>query len=56
MAELTIMKFDVSRIMQNHIIQMTNIAIRFLTLRMKVDDTFSIQFILNSFPLEYEPF
>ncbi|XP_049370605.1 uncharacterized protein LOC125835516 [Solanum verrucosum] len=56
MAELTTMKFDGSRSMQNHIIEMTNIAARLRTLGMKVDDTFLVQFILNSFPLEYGPF
>ncbi|XP_049394460.1 uncharacterized protein LOC125858676 [Solanum stenotomum] len=56
MAELTTMKLDGSRSMQNHIIEMTNIAARLRTLRMKVDDTFLVQFILNSLPLEYGPF
>jgi len=56
MAELTTMKFDGSRSMQNHIIEMTNIAARLRTLGMKVDDTFLVQFILNSLPLEYGPF
>ncbi|XP_049372736.1 uncharacterized protein LOC125837703 [Solanum verrucosum] len=56
MAELTTMKFDGSRSMQNHIIEMTNIAARLSTLEIKVDDTFLVQFILNSLPLEYGPF
>ncbi|XP_075077226.1 uncharacterized protein LOC142163969 [Nicotiana tabacum] len=56
MAELTTMKFDGSRNMQNHIIEMTNIAARLQTLGMKVDDSFLVQFILNSLPLEYGPF
>ena len=34
--------------MQNHIIEMI--------LGMNVDDTFLVQFILNSLPLEYGPF
>nr|XP_033509313.1 uncharacterized protein LOC117274201 isoform X1 [Nicotiana tomentosiformis] len=50
MAELTTMKFDGSRSMQNHIIEMTNIAARLQTLGMKVDDSFLVQFILNSLP------
>ncbi|XP_070043145.1 uncharacterized protein [Nicotiana tomentosiformis] len=37
MAELTTMNFDGSRSMQNHIIEMTNIAARLQTLGMKVD-------------------
>ncbi|XP_075091653.1 uncharacterized protein LOC142171848 [Nicotiana tabacum] len=55
MAELTTMKFDRSRSMQNHIIEMTNIAARLKTLGMKVD-SFLVQFILNSLPSEYGPF
>ncbi|KAH0661475.1 hypothetical protein KY284_026406 [Solanum tuberosum] len=39
-AKLTTMKFDGSRSMQNHIIEMTNISARLRTLGMKVDDTF----------------
>ncbi|KAH0730401.1 hypothetical protein KY289_001589 [Solanum tuberosum] len=56
MDELTIMKFDGSHSMQNHIIEITNITVRLQTLGMKVDDTFLVQFILNSLPLEYGPF
>ncbi|XP_016510068.1 uncharacterized protein LOC107827436 [Nicotiana tabacum] len=41
-AELTTMKFDGSRSMQNHIIEMTNIAARLQTLGMKVDDFFLV--------------
>nr|XP_033515140.1 uncharacterized protein LOC117279677 [Nicotiana tomentosiformis] len=48
MAELTTMKFDGSHSIQNHIIEMTNIAARLQTLGMKVDDAFLVQFILNS--------
>ncbi|XP_075103776.1 uncharacterized protein LOC107791994 [Nicotiana tabacum] len=56
MAELTTMKFDGSRSMQNHIIEMTNIVARLQTLGMKVDDSFLVQFILNSLPREYGSF
>ncbi|XP_019230131.1 PREDICTED: uncharacterized protein LOC109211085 [Nicotiana attenuata] len=56
MAELTTMKFDRSRSMQNHIIEMTNIAVKLQTLGMKVDDSFLVQLILNSLPPEYGPF
>ncbi|XP_015169408.1 uncharacterized protein [Solanum tuberosum] len=55
-AEPTTMKFDGSRSMKNHIIEMTNIATRLQTLGMKVDDTFFVQFILNSLPFEFGPF
>ncbi|XP_009630499.4 uncharacterized protein LOC107815912 [Nicotiana tabacum] len=56
MIELTTIKFDGSRSMQNHITEMTNIAARLQTLGMKVDDSFLVQFILNSLPSEYGPF
>ena len=56
MVELTTMKFDGSHSMQNHIIEMTKIAVRLRTLGMKVDDTFLVQFILNALPLEYGQF
>ena len=35
---------------------MSNIAARLKTLGMTVDDPFLVKFILNSLPLEYEPF
>ncbi|OMP03224.1 Zinc finger, RING-type [Corchorus capsularis] len=54
--ELTTMKFDGSRSMQEHIIEMTNIAARLKTLGMNVDESFMVQFILNSLPPEYGPF
>ncbi|XP_070050232.1 uncharacterized protein [Nicotiana tomentosiformis] len=56
MVEPMTMKFDGSRSMQNYIIEMTNIAARLQTLGMKVDDSFLVQFILNSLPPEYGPF
>ncbi|XP_070005609.1 uncharacterized protein [Nicotiana sylvestris] len=56
MAELTTMEFDGLRSMQNHIIDMTSIAAKLQTLGMKVDDSFLVQFILNSLPPEYGPF
>ncbi|XP_019246293.1 PREDICTED: uncharacterized protein LOC109234904 [Nicotiana attenuata] len=56
MAELTTMNFDGSRSMQNHTIEMTTIAARLQTLGMKVDDSFLVQFILNSLPPKYGPF
>jgi len=56
MAELTTMKFDGSRTMQEHIIEMTNIAARLKSLGLTVEDSFLVQFILNSLPSEYGPF
>ena len=56
MAELTTMKYDGSRSIQQHVLDMTNIAVRLKTLGMTVDDSFLVQFILNSLPQEYGPF
>ena len=56
MAELTTMKYDGLRSMQQHILDMTNIAARLTTLGMKVDDSFLVQFIMNSLRPEYRPF
>ena len=57
MANLTTMKFDGSRSMHEHVIEMTNIVARLKTLGMKVDEFFLVQFILNSLPSEqYGPF
>ena len=53
MAELTTMKYDGSRSIQQHIFDMTNITARLMTLGMKVDDSFLVQFIMNSLSLEY---
>ncbi|GJU60324.1 retrovirus-related pol polyprotein from transposon TNT 1-94 [Tanacetum coccineum] len=56
MAELTTMKFDGSKSMQQHVLDMTNTATRLKTLGMNVDDSFFVQFIMNSLPPEYGPF
>ena len=56
MAQLTTMKYDGSRGMQEHIIEMTNISARLKTLGMMVDDSFLVHFILNSLPPNYGPF
>jgi len=53
---LTTMKFDGSRTMHEHVIEMTNIAARLKSLGMAVDEGFLVQFILNSLPSEYGPF
>ncbi|KAL3534106.1 hypothetical protein ACH5RR_002567 [Cinchona calisaya] len=53
MAQLTTMKLDGSRGMQEHIIEMSNIVARLKTLRMALEDSFSLQFILNLRPLNY---
>ncbi|KAL5825894.1 hypothetical protein ACOSQ3_021957 [Xanthoceras sorbifolium] len=53
---LTTMKFDGSRTMYEHIIEMTNITTKLKSLGMNVDDNFLVQFIINSLPSEYSPF
>ncbi|XP_025664482.1 uncharacterized protein [Arachis hypogaea] len=56
MSQLTTMKFDGSKSMQEHTIEMTNIAAKLKSLGMTVDDSFMMQFILNSLPSEYGAF
>ena len=56
MAKLMTMKYDGSRSMKQHILDMTNIEARLMTLSMTVDGPFLVQFILNSLPLGYGPF
>ena len=56
MSTLTTMKFDSSRTMHEHVIEMTNIAARLKSLGMAVDEGFLMQFILNSLSSEYGPF
>jgi len=56
MSTLTTMKFDGSRTMHEHVIEMTNIAARLKFLEMAVDESFLVQFILNSLSSEYDPF
>ena len=56
MAKITTMKCDGSKGMQYHIIDMTNIATRLKSLGLAVEDSFLVQFILNSLPPEYGPF
>ena len=56
MAKLTTKKFDGMRSMHEHVFEMTNIATKLKTLGMNVDDSFLVQFILNSLPPQYGPF
>ncbi|KAG6474285.1 hypothetical protein ZIOFF_068211 [Zingiber officinale] len=56
MATLTTMKFDGSRSMHEHVIEMTNITARLKSLGMNVNENFLVQFIINSLPTEYGPF
>jgi len=56
MDELTTMKFDGTREMHEHIIEMTNLATKLKALGMNVDELFLVQLILNSLPPQYESF
>jgi len=56
MSTLTTMKFYSSRTIHEHVIEMTNIVTRLKSLRMVVDENFSVQSILNSLPFEYGTF
>lgn len=56
MAKLTTMKYDGSRSMQEHIIEMTSIAAKLNALDMTVAEGFLVRFILNSLPPLYGPF
>ncbi|XP_028063222.1 uncharacterized protein LOC114266519 [Camellia sinensis] len=56
MAKLTIIKYDGNRGVQDHILNMANKAVKFKTLGMEVDETFLVQFILNSLPSQFDAF
>ena len=56
MSTLTTMKFDGSRSMYEHVIEMTNLSAKLKSSGMEVDESFLVQFILNSLPSEYGPF
>ena len=56
MGTLTTMKFDGSRTMHEHVIEMTNVAARLKSLGMEVEQNLLVQFIVNSLPSEYDPF
>jgi len=56
MSTLITMKFDSSRTVHEHVIEMTNIATRIKSLGMAVYEGFLVQFILNSLSSEYGPF
>ena len=56
MGTLTTMKFDSSRTMHEHVIEMTKVAARLKSLGMEVEQKFLVQFIINSLLSEYDPF
>ena len=56
MVKLTTMQFDGTRGIQEHVLEMTNLAAQLQTLGMNMDEFFLMQFILNSSPPQYGPF
>ncbi|KAA0061427.1 UBN2 domain-containing protein [Cucumis melo var. makuwa] len=56
MSTLTNIKFDGSRTIHEHILEMTNLAARLKTMGMEVNENLLVTFILNSLPSEYGPF
>ena len=53
MIELTTMKFDGTRGIYEHILEMSNLVAKLKALGMNVDESFLVQFILNFLPLQY---
>ncbi|GAV64671.1 UBN2_2 domain-containing protein [Cephalotus follicularis] len=53
MGTLTTLKYDGSRTMHEHVTEMENIAARLKSIGMKADESFLVQFIINSLPSEY---
>ena len=56
MGTLTTMKFDGSRTMHEHDIEMKKVSARLMSLGMEVEQNLLVQFIVNSLPSEYDPF
>ena len=56
MGRLTTIKFDGSRTMHEHVVEMKNIAARLKVMGMEVNENFLVTFILNSLPPEYGTF
>ena len=56
MEKLTTMKYDGNRGVQDHIFNMIDKAAKLGALGMQVDESFLVQFILNSLPSQFGPF
>ncbi|KAJ0079079.1 hypothetical protein Patl1_23790 [Pistacia atlantica] len=56
MSRLTTMKYNGSLSMYNHVTEMSNIIARIRNLGMSVDDSFLVQFVINSLPPQFSPF
>ena len=55
-AELTTMKYDGQKGIQQHILNMTEKAAKLKALGMGMDESFLVQFVLNSLPSQFAPF
>ena len=56
MAELTTMKYDGQKGIQQLILNMTEKAAKLKALGMGMDESFLVQFVLNSLPSQFAPF
>ena len=56
MVELTAMKYDGHKGIQQHILNMTENAANLKALGMGTDESFLVQFVLNSLPSQFAPF
>ncbi|WVZ16658.1 hypothetical protein V8G54_009640 [Vigna mungo] len=56
MSELTTKKFDWSQPIHEHVTRMTNIAARLKSMGMEVNESFLVQFIMNSLPPKFGQF
>ena len=56
MAELTTMKYDGKKGIQQHILNMTKKAANLKALGMGMDESFLVQVVLNSLPSQFAPF
>ncbi|XP_031265980.1 uncharacterized protein LOC116124392 [Pistacia vera] len=56
MSRLTTMKYDGSRSMYEHVTEMSTIAARIRNMGMFVDESFLVQFVINSLPPQFSPF
>lgn len=55
MSELITMRFDGTRTVHEYVLEIINYATKLKTLGMIVDESFLVQFILNSSPTKYGP-
>jgi len=56
MSELTTKKFDLSQLIHDQVIGMANIATKLMSIGMEVNESFLVQFIMNSLPPKFGQF